>query len=205
MKKIILSLAAALVFAVSFSSCSKKANDAEQTMEESKTSQLVNEDKAYMDSISKSFMYFETVYTFAGNVDTLKTADIESVASVFETLDTDSLKSSVYVAKHYLANDVDSVAWEVKDSCYWIEDFDIKGFPCKLTVEQAFEALQKSPVKKPASRICVLRSQLVPKAKRPQYVFGDEKTGFVYVDAVSGEVTDVNPVFGSAKRISEID
>lgn len=200
MKKFIFTIAAAFVMGVAFTACSKCSHDTEPTTEETKTTQLINADKAYMDSVDSAYMYFETTYVFSGNVDTLTTPDVVELLSVFETVDTAKFDPTVYFAEHKLG-ETDSTSWDVKKGAFWLEDLDLREYDYKLTVEDAFDALTKANVKKPQTKYCVLRAQLGPKRCNPQFIFGNEKTGMVFVDAVTGNVTTVNPVFVFDKAI----
>ena len=52
---------------------------------------------------------------------------------------------------------------------------------------------------KPHSKVCVLRKAVGPKEANVQYIFGNED-GAVFVDAVTGDVTDVDPFFTETKE-----
>ena len=67
--------------------------------------------------------------------------------------------------------------------------------PIKITFAEALEKLNQVNFPKPHSRYCVLRKEVGPKDANVQYIFGNSKAQ-LYVDAVTGEVTDLNPVFG---------
>jgi hypothetical protein len=56
-----------------------------------------------------------------------------------------------------------------------------------------------SKLKKPRSKFCSLRCQYGDIKANPQYVFGNA-TEHIYVDAVTGEVSDKNPAFPEEKK-----
>lgn len=208
MKKFIFGIVATLVMGVAFTSCSKCSHKSEPqpapTTEDSYITKAIKADKMYMDSIDNKYMYFETTYTFSGNVDTLTTPDVVSVTNVFETVDEAKSEPTVYIAKHTFGVK-DSTSWDVKKGSFWLEDFDLRDYEYKLTVENAFRVMNMANVVKPKSKYCVLRAQLGPKKTNPQYIFGNDNTGTVFVDALNGNVSTVNPVFGTAKRLTTLN
>lgn len=64
----------------------------------------------------------------------------------------------------------------------------------KLTYKDAFDRVMATNCPKPHSQHVVLRKELGPKVANPQYIFGNSSAQ-LYVDAVTGEVRDTNPVF----------
>lgn len=207
MKKFIFGVIATFAIGTAFTSCSMCSHKSEQkptsTTEETKTTKVIKADKEYMDSVDTTYMYFESTYVFSGNVDTLTTPDVVSVSNVFETVDKVKSEPTVYIAEHLLGAK-DSTSWSVKIGSFWLEDFDLREYEYKLTVEDAFNVMNKANVVKPKSKYCVLRAQLGPNKTNPQFIFGNDKTGTVFVDALTGSVTTVNPVFGTAKRLNSL-
>jgi hypothetical protein len=205
MKTFIFAITATFVMGMAFTSCSKCSHKTEPqpTEDGTKVTQLINADKAHMDSIDNTYMYFETTYTFAGTVDTLTTPDVVAVSNVFEIVDTVKMEPTVYLVDHMLG-EKDSTVWDVKVGSFWLEDFDLRHYTYRLTVEDAFNLMQSANVVKPKSKYCVLRAQLGPKACNPQFIFGNDKTGMVFVDAITGAVVTENPVFGKAQRLTTL-
>lgn len=142
-------------------------------------------DKEYMVShYGKDFKWFESSIAMKkylnedGN-------EIESIQNVFQVLiDSDPL---VVIFVH---TELEDNTQEIHS--FWVEDFAIVGVD--VTYEQALELINKVNFPKPHSRYCVLRKQVGPKEANPQYIFGN-KDAQLYVDALSGKVTDKNPVF----------
>lgn len=195
MKKTIFMLIAAMVMTISMVSCSKCSHKAEPKTVETTTTKITKADKAHMDSIDNGYQHFETMYVFEGNVDTLSTPNIVEVQNVFQTINAETKEPTVYISNHFLTDDKDSVAWDVKVGAFWMEDLNLRIYNVCLSVEEAFAQLQKANIKRPQSKYCVLRAQLGPKVCNAQYIFGNDKYGIVFVDAVNGKVTDKNPVF----------
>jgi hypothetical protein len=78
---------------------------------------------------------------------------------------------------------------------FWVEDFDLTNEDISLTYQEAFDKFMESNYTKPHSRQCVLRKEVGPvEGVAPQYIFGNNIEHY-YVDAVSGDVKDYNPVF----------
>lgn len=205
MKKFIFVMAAFLTMATAFTSCSKcSSHDSEEPTEaDTKITQIIKTDNAHMDSIDSDYQYFETIYVFSGNVDTITSPDVVEVTNVYETVDKQKFQPTVYFAEHKLGK-ADSITWEVKEGSFWLEDYDLKNYEYDVTIEDAFKIIQLSNVKKPSSKYCVLRAQLGPKEANPQYIFGNDNTGMIFVDAVNGKVSTTNPVFGNAKRLTTL-
>jgi len=75
---------------------------------------------------------------------------------------------------------------------FWVGDNALDS--TVLTFDEAYERLCEANYKKPHSRQCVLRKQVGPVACNAQYIFGNTANQ-IYVDAVTGEVSDKNPAF----------
>ena len=195
MKKMFFGLFVAMVATIGFmSSCSKCSHKSDVTPVVSETTKLIDVDKAHMNLIDGNYSYFETTFVFAGTVDTLTTPDVVSISSVFQTVDTAIANPTVYISAREIATP-DSVQWDVHEGSFWMEDFDLRGYEIKVSLEEAYTQLQKANCKKPTSKYCVLRAQLGPKHCNAQYIFGNDVTGLVFVDAITGNVTTVNPAF----------
>lgn len=142
-------------------------------------------DKEYMVlHYGKDFKWYETSIT-SKNCYNEDGDGIESIENVFQVLiDGDPL---VIVFTH---TELEDKVQEIHS--FWVEDSPMTGID--VTYEQALEIINKVNLPKPHSRHCVLRKQVGPKDANPQYIFGNQ-TMQLYVDAVTGKVTDKNPVF----------
>lgn len=133
----------------------------------------------------KDFKWYETSVT-TKNCFNEDGDGIESIENVFQVLiEGDPL---VIVFTH---TELEDKVQEIHS--FWVEDFPMAGVD--VTYEQALEIINKVNLPKPHSRHCVLRKQVGPKEANPQYIFGNQ-TMQLYVDAITGKVTDKNPVFG---------
>ena len=202
MKKFIFYMFAIAIATISFVSCSKCSHDADVPVVETITTKTINADKSHMDSIDNIYSYFESCFTFAGTIDTLATPDVVSISNVFQTVDQTKGEPTVYISDHSMDKS-ESVEWDVKVGSFWMEDFNLKDYEIKLSLEDAFTQMQKSNITKPVTKFCTLRAQLGPKHCNAQYIFGNDKTGLIFVDAVTGNVTNVNPAFENFNGISE--
>lgn len=191
MKRTIFMLFTAMMFInlVSCSKCSHKEEQKNGTI----TTEVVKMDKAHMDSINTNYKYFETCFVFDGTVDTLSSPDVNYVQNVFQIVDAKTNEPIVFVSEHFLKED--SVNWGEKVGAFWVGDLDLRTYIIKLSLEDAFEQLQKANIIKPQSKYCVLRAAIGPKYCNAQYIFGNDELGVVFVDAVNGNVTNIDPAF----------
>lgn len=89
-----------------------------------------------------------------------------------------------------------SDAYTVKEvESAWLEDNDMAGDNITITYRQAYERLMQSNYEKPHSKKCTLRKMVGPRPCNPQYIFGNMHR-CLFVDVVTGDVTDINPAFG---------
>lgn len=149
----------------------------------------VNElDKQAMYLINENYAHFETNYMFSGTVDSLETADVVYVANIFQIVE--NRKPTVFCYRHYPDG---STVTDKKVGAFWVEDFDLSKYEINLTIDQAFDALMKANCPKPRSKYCTLRAAVGPVKANPQYIFGNDNRGIVWVDATTGEVRTSNP------------
>ena len=64
----------------------------------------------------------------------------------------------------------------------------------KVSFKEAYNKIMATNYPKPHSRHVVLRKEIGPQDANPQYIFGNSQAQ-IYVDAVTGDVTDKNPAF----------
>lgn len=76
----------------------------------------------------------------------------------------------------------------------WIEDGDLSDKPIKIDAVQALMKLKEWNGTLPKSNFICLRLPIGPKACNAQWVFGD-KYDVLFIDAVTGAITDWNPAF----------
>ena len=87
----------------------------------------------------------------------------------------------------------DTTATDVKHG-FWVEDFPLNDEEIKITFKDAYDKVMATNSPKPHSKHVVLRKEVGPVATNVQYIFGNNKAQ-LYVDAVTGTVSDKNPVF----------
>ena len=90
------------------------------------------------------------------------------------------------------------IPWPIND--VWIEDDDLSEAPIKLTPEQAMQRLKEVNCPIPPAKSMTLRLPLGPVACNPQYVVGDVYD-VLFIDAVTGEVSNWNPAFNPKKGV----
>lgn len=63
-----------------------------------------------------------------------------------------------------------------------------------ISYKEAYEKMMEANYPKPHSKHCVLRKEVGPYDCNPQYIFGNIEAQ-IYVDAVTGAVSDQSPAF----------
>lgn len=81
---------------------------------------------------------------------------------------------------------------ETADSGLWVGDHKFNPCDLKLTLKDAIEVINSTDkVAVPATQKVVLRMPLDGKTENPLYIFGTHRTGFVAVDAMTGDVLPI--------------
>lgn len=113
------------------------------------------------------------------------------MSNIFQAAEAKDDGVDVYVimSAHTLASSTIEVV-----HTFWVEDLPMNEAQINLTYRDAFEKVMEVNYPKPHSQHVVLRKELGPKVANPQYIFGNSQAQ-LYVDAVTGEVRDTNPVF----------
>lgn len=127
--------------------------------------------------------------------------DIEGITNVFQVQDNEQFSSDIYII--CMERDGNG-AYEPRGfRGFWVSDFPMNAEPLNLNFRQAWRNMMASDYEKPRSKFCILRKQVGPTECNPQFIFGNS-TGQIYVDAVTGAVTDINPAFkGHTEAIDE--
>lgn len=203
MKKFLFILAA--VAAVTFASCTgckKDANNGEvdSTKVDSTKQGIVVEDviSANKDSVvarfGRDYRWFETDILLNDYMDSDSCdGSVAEVTSVFQYVEGDDKTFDTYVIFAVTKPDTTYMT-TVHD--FWMEDYDMSKEKIKVTFEDAYQKMSASNYEKPHGRHCVLRNEIGPKSANPQYIFGNSDTQ-IYVDAITGDVSDKNPAFES--------
>lgn len=197
MKKLVL-FALVCASVMGFTSCDKNKKNAEENQKND--SALVVEDlvKADMDQMTKEFSdnyrWYETCIVNGEYFDGENANEpaVTGVSNIFQYL-TNVDEHSADVRVVLFAHEKDTTVVEVKHD-FWIGDEPMTKDIVKLTYVEAYNKMMATNLPKPHSKQCVLRKELGPKDCNPQYIFGNVKAQ-IYVDAVTGNVTDKNPVY----------
>ena len=197
-KMIVLGVLAIACMLIGFASCDPKAkkrgsgNDVEK-VSSIDVSRVTATDLEYMfANYGEGYRWYEECVLLRDYLDGDCDGTVAGVSNVFQVVEKDGSNYDTFVVLcAHASNGENSV--EVKQG-FWVEDFVLDHASIVLTFEQAYERLMESNYPKPHSRHCVLRKEVGPKPANPQYIFGNQQAQ-LYVDAVTGSVTDRNPVF----------
>lgn len=137
----------------------------------------------------KDYKWFESEIVLKDYLNEECDGTIENITNVFQITENDS-DAHVILITHTPKENVKNIKHG-----FWVGDQILNNEEIKLTFKDAFEKVQQSNYPKPHSRQCVLRKELGPKPGiNTQYVFGNQNAQ-LYVDAVTGDVTNKNPNF----------
>ena len=206
MKKISMFIIGMLfVMMISFSSCNgcgkKTVEPSVDTTTVEEVAPLVVEnvtgtDRQYMfTNYSGDYLWFESCIVLKDFLDEECDGTVTGISNVFQVVEEKDNGADVYVI--LAAHTADSTAYEVKHA-FWVEDMPMNNEDIKVTFAEAFEKINEVNFPKPHSRHCVLRKQVGPVDANPQYIFGNTHAQ-LYVDAVTGEVSEDNPAFPEAQ------
>lgn len=200
MKKII-SFIMVMVLALTVVSCQCSGNKdkeqfvepVEQVIDSMYVEHTIATDRQAMfaKGVDNDYRWFETNIRLVNFLDE-EYDGIEEVVNVFQTVesrDAQSFDTVVYKFQHTAEGTV-----EGSTHGFWIEDYPLNDEEIKVTFEQALEKVNAVNLPKPHSRYAVLRKQVGPVAANAQWIFGNVRAQ-LYVDAVTGEVSEENPAF----------
>ena len=147
------------------------------------------------------FFLFEIYITLIETQNQYKnaSAEVAEINNVFQVVDIaeDQKSADVHVV---MFNHVGEKTETTVIHSFWMEDYPLNDEAIKVTFEQAFDKMMKANIVKPHSRKCTLRKEVGPKDANPQWIFGNSRAQ-VYVDAVTGDVSAINPAFGQAIKL----
>lgn len=152
------------------------------------------ENKAWMvEHYGPDYRWYETSVVYNDYLDEETDGSYTTVSSVFyysTIIDSTSFVPSTVIFT--VKNGVEQVPEITSD--VWVGDCTMTDIEIVLTFRDAFDRVMEANYSKPHSRNCVLRKELGPVDCNPQYVFGNVEVQ-LYVDSVTGEVTDENPAY----------
>lgn len=215
MKKLLIAAVAAVLVFTACEKQKKEAAPAAETTTDNKTVVAVTNVKAtalnvehviatdkqaMFTQFNKDYRYFESQITLKNFMDGENaSAEVAEINNVFQVVDiTENQKSAdVHVV---MFNHVGDKTEKTVINSFWMEDYPLNDEAIKVTFEQAFDKMMKANIVKPHSRKCTLRKEVGPKDANPQWIFGNSHAQ-VYVDAVTGDVSGINPAFGQVIKL----
>ena len=195
MKKILSIICIMLMALVSLVSCDQKCTngkvpvppdscltEAEYTGNGYNFEEVVNVDNDFVLNKYESAVFFEVDAVLDGYVDEETELNVQEIKTIFH--DYKKKPSVIIVLREGAYGEYPAIS---KLNTVLMDCLPIK-LPLELTLQQAIGKLKESDIKLPHSDIVVLKNPLRPEADSPLYIFGQNSTGYVAVDAVTGEV-----------------
>lgn len=205
---------------ISFASCSGCSKGEDITQQDSiavdsitvvdsvtKTAGLVVENLVSMDrqdmfnNYAKDYRWFETCILLKDFLDEDCDGTVAGVSNIFQVVEESENGKTFDVHVVMFAHTPDTAAVEVVHS-FWVEDLPMENEAIKVTFKEAFEKVMAVNYPKPHSQHVVLRKQLGLIDANPQYIFGNTEAQ-LYVDAVTGDVSNKNPVFPEDVKLAK--
>lgn len=199
MKKLFgLLIAFSMVFAMNSCKCTSDNNKKDDAVVvepvELVVENLVSTDRQSMYlKYGDNYRWYETTVVLSDYLDADAELKITSVINIFQGItEYENGKSFDTEVVTFTHTPDDNTVESVHD--FWMEDYPLNNEAITLTFAQALEQVLATNSPKPHSKYVVLRKEVGPKDTNPQYIFGNIKAQ-LYVDAVTGAVSDSNPVF----------
>ena len=197
MKKLFSIVASTLLMvglAVSCQCSQEKENKAELGGQEATVENLIALDRQAMYVVAEGadYRWFETDILLKNYLDEENDGSIEMLVNIFQVakeLDEHSFDVRVYKFQH--TEEGTASDWV---SGFWIEDEPLNDEAIKITYKEAYEKVMAVNLPKPHTKHVVLRKQVGPVEANAQWIFGNTHAQ-IYVDAVTGEVSNENPAF----------
>lgn len=195
MKKIFSIMCLMIMALVSLVSCDQKCtngkvpvpldsclNETETPVNGYNFEEVVKVDNDFVLNKYESSVFFEVDAVLDGYVDEETELNVQEIKTIFHDY---KKKPSVIIVLREGAYGEDPAISKLDTL---LMDYLPIKLPLELTLQQAIEKLKESDIKLPHSDIVVLKNPLRPEADSPLYIFGQNSTGYVAVDAVTGEV-----------------
>ena len=192
----------ALVIAFTVISCQCTNNNGTQNLGEPATEQI---DSFYVEhtvaldrqsmfaEVGDNYRWYETQIRLVDFLDEENDGSIDMLVNIFQAVNQVSETSFDTVVYKFQHNADGTVVGSVNG--FWIEDFPMNDEAIKVSFREAYDKVMSVNYPKPHTRYVTLRKQVGPVDANPQWIFGNLKSQ-LYVDAVTGDVTDKNPAFG---------
>ena len=141
---------------------------------------------------AEDYRWYETTVVYQDYLDGETDGTIAGITNVFQAVKyIDESSADVFVITFTHTLDGNTVKSE---HGFYVGNHDISNEPIALTFQEAFDRLMATNTVKPHSRYVVLRKEIGPAEANTQYIFGNPARQ-VYVDAVTGDVSEENPAF----------
>lgn len=180
-----------IAFAVSSCKCTREEDPVIEFPEAT-----IMADRVKMDEEVSTYKWFETRVEYDNFFDTDTTLTISKVESLFQVAIEDPLGIKTFVYDFIHEPDVENDTIPEPIEGFILDDKPLNDEQIVLTFSEALERLYEANLPKPHSAKVVLRKALGPKVANAQYIFGNTEEQ-VFVDAVTGDVTDKNPVYNA--------
>lgn len=197
MKRLIFTMMLVVTVLLALNSCEERKKNT--VTEEPVVTTILNVERAI--SMDKEYMtlnyggdyrWYETCILMKDFMDEETTGEVKGITSIFQVVREHAgggADTKVIMISH--TKNADTI--EVIDG-FWVEDFPMNTEEINLTYIDAFNRAMETNCIKPHSQHCVLRKEVGPKNTNVQYIFGNRRCQ-VYVDAVTGDVSNHDPVF----------
>lgn len=194
MKKVLFLLIGVIAFTmISCNSCKKTEEVVTTNLN---VENVTSTDKEYMfANYGGDYRWFESCILLKDYLDEENDGTIAGISNVFQVVRESDKSADVFVV--LAAHTPEATTYEVKQG-FWVEDCDMANEEIKVSFKDAYDKVMAVNYPKPHSKNCVLRKPIGPIGCNPQYIFGNQ-TAQLYVDAVTGEVSDKNPAFPDAE------
>lgn len=193
MKKLFTLIMVAVMLAFSAcNSCNKQA-EKEQTVEDILTADY----NQMVEDYDTAFVWYEVEFVLNDYLDAEDCdGSIKEFTNIFQVVTPiDSVSTNAFVVKMIHTGDTFTVETE---EGFWCEDVAMDKDRMQITYNEAYQRMTESNYPKPHANTCTLRNALGPKIANSQYIFGNA-VAQIYVDAVTGNVSDQSPVFNEAE------
>lgn len=195
--KVFALIAVAFGVAVACKCTSENENTVVGTSEEGTAATVENlialDRQAMFMNHASDYRWYETGIQLKDFLDEENDGAIDMVVNVFQVIEKYSdtcFDTFVYKYQHF----ADGTVQEDSVHGFWVEDYPLENEAIKVTFKEAYEKVMAVNLPKPHTRQVVLRKQVGPVEANPQWIFGNLHSQ-IYVDAVTGEVSDENPAF----------
>ncbi|MGM9778946.1 MAG: hypothetical protein ACI3ZD_11525 [Prevotella sp.] len=145
--------------------------------------EVVKVDNEFVLTKYESSVFFEVDAVLDGYIDEATELNVQEIKTIFQ--DYKKKPSVIIVLREGAYGENPAISTL---NTLWMDCLPIK-LPLTLTLQQAIDKVKEANIKLPHSNIVVLKNPFRPEADSPLYIFGQNSTGYVSVNAVTGEVS----------------